>query len=122
MARRLSQGRILAELRLAAKKGDRTALQLAVDEMKTLAYSPKYWDRYVSLLSNPLARLIDLLMLKQGEKIARQRGVAIGRRRVKSGGARKKGKKPEVKKPGPKRRRPVPTQPSLFPDLDQARG
>ena len=120
MARRLSQGRILEQLRLAAKKGDRTALLLALDEMKTLAYSPKYWDRYLTLLANPMARLTDLLVLKQGEKIARQRGVMIGRRTVKSGGARKKGKKPEVKKPRRKRRRPVPTQPSLFPELEQS--
>jgi len=118
MAARLSQGRILEQLRLAAKKGDRTALQLAVDEMKTLAFSPRYWNRYLALLANPLARLTDLLVLKQGEKIARQRGITIGRRKVKSGGARKKSKKPEVKKPRRKRRRLVPTQPSLFPELD----
>jgi len=115
MAARLSQGRILEQLRLAAKKGDRTALQLAVDEMKTLAYSPRYWNRYLTLLANPLARLTDLLVLKQGEKIARQRGMTIGRRKVKSG---KKSKKPEVKKPRRKRRRLVPSQPSLFPELD----
>ncbi len=118
MAGRLSQGRILEQLRLAAKKGDRTALQLAVDEMKTLAFSPRYWNRYLALLSNPLARLADLLVLKQGEKIARQRGMTIGRRKVKSGGARKKAKRPEVKKPRRRRRRPVPSQPSLFPELD----
>ncbi len=118
MAARLSQARVLEQLRLAAKKGDRTALQLALDEMKTLAYSPKYWDRYLMLLANPLARLTDLLVLKQGEKIARQRGVTIGRRKAKAGGARKKSKRPEVKKRRPKRRRPVPTQPSLFPELD----
>ena len=118
MAARLSQGRILEQLRLAAKKGDRTALQLAVDEMKTLAFSPRYWNRYLVLLSNPLARLVDLLALKQGEKIARQRGTTIGRRRGKSAGGRKKSKKPDTKKPRPKRRRVVPTQPSLFPELD----
>jgi len=119
MAARLSQGRILEQLRFAAKKGDRTALQLAVDEMKTLAFSPRYWNRYLALLANPLARLTDLLVLKQGEKIARQRGITIGRRKVKSGG-RKKSKKPEVKKPRRKRRRAVPTQPSLFPELEQS--
>lgn len=120
MAARLSQGRILEQLRLAARKGDRTALQLAVDEMKTLAYSPKYWDRYLVLLANPLARLADLLLLKQGEKIARQRGTVIGRRKGKSAGGRKKGKKPDTKTPRRKRRRAVPTQPSLFPELDSS--
>ena len=118
MAARLSQGRILEQLRLAAKKGDRTALQLAVDEMKTLAFSPRYWNRYLTLLANPLARLLDLLVLKQGEKIARQRGMTIGRRKVRPGGARKKGKKSDTKKPRRKRQRVVPTQPSLFPELD----
>jgi len=118
MAARLSQTRILEQLRLAARKGDRTALQLAVDEMKTLAFSPRYWNRYLALLSNPLARLVDLLALKQGEKIARQRGVTIGRRATKSSGRRGKAKKPVTKKSRP-RRRPVPSQPSLFPDLDQ---
>ncbi len=120
MARRLSQGRILEQLRLAAKKGDRTALQLALDEMKTLAFSPRYWDRYVVLLSNPLARIVDLLVLKQGERIARQRGVTIGRRKVKRPGKAGKSKKPEAKRRRPKRKPPVPTQPSLFPELDQS--
>ncbi len=33
---RISRGVILGQLRLAAKKGDRAALTLAVDQMKTL--------------------------------------------------------------------------------------
>jgi len=39
---RISGQKILGELRLAAKKGDRAALTLALDQMRTLAHSPKY--------------------------------------------------------------------------------
>ena len=53
---RVSQARILADLKLAAKKGDRSALSLALDRMRTLAHSPRYWEKYVGLLRNPLAR------------------------------------------------------------------
>ena len=70
---RVSTARILADLRLAGKKGDRPALTLAVDGMRLLAHSPRYWDRYLTLLRNPLARLVDLLVIKQGEKIAHQK-------------------------------------------------
>jgi len=62
------------QLKLAARKGDRAALTLATEQMKTLAYSPRYWDRYLELLANPLARLVDLLVIKQGDKIAHQKG------------------------------------------------
>lgn len=65
---------MLEQLRLAARKGDRTALVLALDQMRTLAYSPRYWEKYLHLLANPLARLADLLVIKQGDKIARQKG------------------------------------------------
>jgi hypothetical protein len=71
---RVSASRILADLRAASRKGDRAALALAVDQMKTLALSPRYWERYLLLLKNPLARLVDLLVIKQGERIARQKG------------------------------------------------
>lgn len=71
---RVSQTRILGELRLAAKKGDRAALSLALDQMRTLALSPRYWEKYLTLLRNPLARLIDLLAIKQGDRIAQQKG------------------------------------------------
>jgi hypothetical protein len=73
-ASRPSRARILADLRMAARRGDRAALALAVDHMKTLALSPRYWEKYLELLRNPLARLIDLLVIKQGERIARQKG------------------------------------------------
>jgi len=53
---RISRGVILGHLRLAAKKGDRSALTLAVDQMKTWAYSPRYWQKYMQLLSHPLPR------------------------------------------------------------------
>lgn len=71
---RLSTTRILGELRLASRKGDRAALALAVDQMRTLALSPRYWQKYLLLLRNPLARLVDLLVIKQGERIAHQKG------------------------------------------------
>ena len=68
---RISGQKILGELRLAAKKGDRTAL--------TLAHSPKYWEKYLGLLRNPLARLVDMLSIKQGERIAHQKGWKLPR-------------------------------------------
>ena len=71
---RISRGVIVGQLRLAAKKGDRAALTLAVDQMKTWAYSPRYWQKYMQLLSHPLARLVDLTVIKQGDKIAHQKG------------------------------------------------
>jgi hypothetical protein len=73
-ASRISAQKIVADLRLAAKKGDRSALALALDRMRTLAMSPKYWEKYLTLLRNPHARLVDLLVLKQGERIAHQKG------------------------------------------------
>src|SRR5439155_18046980 len=109
---RINQGKILANLRLAARKGDRTAL--ALDQMRTLAHSPRYWERYLMLLSNPLARLIDLLAIKQGDRIAHQKGWKLPRP-APADAARKratKGKKGVVGS----RRTPVSTtdQPSLF--------
>lgn len=112
---RISRARIVEQLKLAARKGDRTALALATDQMKTLAYSPRYWDSYLELLANPLARLVDLLVIKQGDKIAHQKGwtrpkrerpPAKGAARAALGSAR------------PRRRRPLSgsAQGSLFPD------
>jgi len=111
---RISRAKILEQLRLAARKGDRTALTLAAEQMKTLAYSPRYWERYLELLSNPLARLVDLLLIKQGEKIARQKGWVKPRRQRPAPAARA-GKAAKTKG----RRRPPASaeQPSLFPDL-----
>src|SRR5438105_15387193 len=76
---RISAQRILADLRLASRKGDRSALTLALDQMKTLALSPRYWEKYLGLLRNPLARLVDLLVIKQGERIAHQKGWKLPR-------------------------------------------
>jgi hypothetical protein len=113
---RLSRAAILTELKLAARKGDRVALTLAIEQMKLWALSPRYWERYLDLLGHPLARLIDMTVIKQGEKIARQKGWVQGRRErakpargVKSPPAR------------PARAKPVrpaaAAQASLFPDL-----
>ena len=71
---RVNLKRITDNLRIASRKGDRAALTLALDQMKTLAFSPRYWERYLGLLRHPLARLVDLLVIKQGERIAHQKG------------------------------------------------
>jgi hypothetical protein len=107
---RISAAKIVADLRLAGKKGDRSALTLALDGMRTLAHSPRYWEKYLALLRTPAARLVDLLVIKQGEKIAHQKGWKLPTMP----------KTPPSKaktKPAPKRRRgvaPSATQPSLF--------
>ena len=112
---RISRAKILDQLRLAGRKGDRTALTLATDQMKTLAYSPRYWEKYLELLANPLARLVDLLLIKQGDKIARQKGWVKRRR------APAKRADPEKSQRARKARPPKPlaaaAQASLFPDL-----
>lgn len=110
---RVSQAQVLADLRLAAKKGDRHALSLALDRMRTLAHSPRYWEKYLGLLSNPLARLADLLVIKQGERIAHQKGWKLPRPARPGAAKAKKGKKGAA---GSRRRTPVSTaeQPWLF--------
>jgi hypothetical protein len=113
---RISRARIVEQLKLAARKGDRGALTLATDQMKTLAYSPRYWDRYLELLVNPLARLVDLLVIKQGDKIAHQKGWTRPKR------ARPPAKVPARRAKGDARARrrrstSVSAQGSLFPDL-----
>ncbi len=76
---RISQAKLVGDLKLAAKRGDRTALSLALDQMRTLAHSPRYWEKYLTLLANPLARLVDLLVIKQGDRIAYQKGWKLSR-------------------------------------------
>jgi hypothetical protein len=76
---RISQAKLLGDLKVAAKRGDRTALSLALDQMRTLAHSPRYWEKYLTLLTNPLARLVDLLVIKQGDRIAYQKGWKLSR-------------------------------------------
>lgn len=109
---RVSGAKILADLRLAARKGDRTALSLALDRMRTLAHSPRYWEKYLGLLRNPLARLVDLLVIKQGERIAHQKGWKLPRPAAPGAAKARKGKKGAATS----RRKPVSTaeQPSLF--------
>lgn len=109
---RVSGAKILADLRQAAKRGDRSSLTLALDAMKTLAHSPRYWEKYLGLLSNPLARLVDLLVIKQGERIALQKGWKLPRPSPASPAAKR-----GVKKTAAKRARAADTaaqQPSLF--------
>jgi hypothetical protein len=108
---RISQARLLDDLKLAAKRGDRTALSLALDQMRTLAHSPRYWEKYLVLLSNPLARLVDMLVIKQGERIAYQKGWKLPRPQpARAKGAKRKG----TKTPARGRTAPVLEQPSLF--------
>src|SRR5437773_8310788 len=111
---RVNLKKITDNLRTASRKGDRTALTLAVEQMKVLALSPRYWEKYLGLLRNPLARLVDLLAIKQGDRIAHQKGWKLPRS-APAPAARKratKGKKGVVGS----RRTPVSTteQPSLF--------
>lgn len=110
---RISRGKILEQLRLAARKGDRTALTLAADQMKTLAYSPRYWEKYLELLANPLARMVDLLLIKQGDKIARQKGWVKPRRERPAARAKAR----PVKAPRVRQAAASGAQGSLFPDL-----
>ena len=108
---RISAQKIIADLRLAAKKGDRSALALALDRMRTLAMSPKYWEKYLVLLRNPHARLVDLLVLKQGERIAHQKGWKLPKTQPAPPSRTRKSKKTSVRA-----RTAVSTsqQPSLF--------
>jgi hypothetical protein len=117
-ASRVSRGKVLEQLKVAARQGDRTALALALDQMRTLAYSPRYWEKYLHLLSHPLARLVDLLVIKQGEKIARQKGWVRPKRQPASGRKSKAGKTPVKAKPRGRRQAAAgEVQPSLFPEL-----
>ena len=113
-AYRISAQKIIADLRLAAKKGDRSALALALDRMRTLALSPRYWEKYLTLLRNPLARLVDLLVLKQGERIAQQKGWKLPKTPpgppAPAARARKRKKPPARPRPVA----PASQQPSLF--------
>jgi hypothetical protein len=113
---RISRARIVEQLKLAARKGDRGALMLAAEQMKTLAYTPRYWDKYLDLLANPLARLVDLLVIKQGDKIAHQKGWVRPKRERLPAKAPARATRAATR--GNRRRSPAgPAQPSLFPDL-----
>src|SRR6266850_2258975 len=109
---RISQARLIADLKVAAKRGDRTALSLALDQMRTLAHSPRYWEKYLHLLSSPLARLVDLLVIKQGDRIAAQKGWKLPcPQPARAAGAKARA----AKTPARRRRAPASIeQPSLF--------
>ena len=120
---RISREKILENLRVAGRKGDHTALALAIGEMRTLAHTPRYWETYLGLLKNPLARVVDLLVIKQGERIAHLKGW----KKLGSGTVRTDVPPPDGPRRHPGRatrraaraRRPAPapgaaTQPSLF--------
>jgi hypothetical protein len=113
---RISRAAIVGQLRSAATRGDRASLTLAIDQMKTWAYSPRYWQKYLHLLAHPLARLVDLTVIKQGDKIAHQKGwVKLKRepRKPKRGAARgPAGRSRRAARPAV-----AVAQPSLFPDL-----
>jgi mannitol-1-phosphate/altronate dehydrogenase len=113
---RISRAAIVAQLRAAATKGDRSALALAIDQMKTWAYSPRYWQKYLQLLTHPMARLVDLTVIKQGDKIAHQKGWVKPKREP-----RKPKRTVEPRTTGRARRRarpaPAAAQPSLFPEI-----
>jgi hypothetical protein len=96
--RTTSQTRVIDNLRLAARKGDRTALALALDEMRTLA------------------RIVDLLVIKQGEKIARQKGWSpTGRPGRRRSPTPRPAKAPRPRRPASPRSGPE--QAPLFPGL-----
>jgi hypothetical protein len=111
---RISRAAIVAQLRAAATKGDRSALALAIDQMKTWAYSPRYWQKYLQLLTHPMARLVDLTVIKQGDKIAHQKGWTRPRRERPKVPAKAPGRGKRAV--GPKRSIAA-SQPSLFPDF-----
>jgi len=107
---RISGSKILSDLRLAGRKGDRSALTLALDSLRTLAHTPRYWEKYLVLLRNPSARLVDMLVIKQGERIAHQKGWKL------PAPARESRAKAKPK-PATRKRRGAPSsgsQPSLF--------
>lgn len=113
---RISRAAIIAQLRLAARKGDRAALTLATDQMRTWAYSPRYWQKYLQLLTHPLARIVDLAVIKQGDKIAHQKGWLRPKREA------PKRRRPPGRRPGGRlgrsaRAAPAPAQSSLFPEF-----
>ena len=116
---RVSRAKILEQLRLAGRKGDRNALALAAEQMKTLAYSPRYWEKYLDLLASPLARLVDMLLIKQGDKIAHQKGWTTRRRdrATRPGGKKAKARDGEPRPPRRRRRPAAAEQQPLFPDL-----
>ena len=116
-AARPNRAAIIGQLKVAARKGDRVALALATEQMKTLAYSPRYWTKYLQLLTHPLARLVDLTVIKQGEKIARQKGWVKPARPPSKRTPKRRRADGRPPRPPAARAAAGATQPSLFPDL-----
>jgi len=114
---RPNRAAIIGQLKVAARKGDRVALALATEQMKTLAYSPRYWTKYLELLGHPLARLVDLTVIKQGEKIARQKGWVKPARPPSKRTPKRRRAAGRPPRPPAARAAAGATQPSLFPDL-----
>ena len=108
---------IVGQLKLASKKGDRVALARAVEHMKLWAYSPRYWQKYLQLLTHPLARLVDLTVIKQGDKIARQKGWVKSPRRPSKPPVKRRPSETSRQRARVARVSGSPAQPSLFPDL-----
>ena len=117
---RISRHRIVGQLKLAARKGDRVALTLAIEQMKTWAYSPRYWEKYLGLLAHPLARLVDLTVIKQGERIARQKGWVKPPREAPKRREKDRVSRARAARPRPAPAAGAPTQPSLFPEAGEA--
>jgi hypothetical protein len=79
--------------------------------MRTLALSPRYWEKYLALLRNPLARLVDLTTIKQGDRIAHQKGWKLPKPSAADGAPkRKKTREPKARRAAS----PETHQPSLF--------
>jgi hypothetical protein len=113
---RISRAAIVGQLRQAATRGDRAALTLAIDQMKTWAYSPRYWQKYLQLLTHPMARLVDLTVIKQGDKIAHQKGWVKPKREPRKAKPAA-GLRPDRRGRLRRRRASPVAQPSLFPEL-----
>ena len=116
---RINRDRIVAALREASRKGDRHALTVAIDQMRTLALTPRYWEKYLVLLKNPLARLVDLLVIKQGHRIAHQKGWKLPRPSGDDGGpppasVKKTPRRRKGRRPRPRVAESAGLQPSLF--------
>ena len=115
---RINRDKIVTALRLASRKGDRHALTVAIDQMRTLALSPRYWEKYLTLLKNPLARLVDLLVIKQGHRIAHQKGWKLPRPaddvEPEPASTRKPTRGSRARRPRPRPAPPADAQRSLF--------
>ena len=111
---KISRSAILDQLKRAARQGDRVALAAATQQMRIWALSPRYWKKYLDLLTHPLARLVDLTVIKQGDKIARQKGWVTSRREPRKSRSPDRQRVARAQPPTVSRR--TPSQPSLFAD------